>query len=310
MTPPPPDAAMAALRERLLQPAGRVGFWALLAHWRQASVMVQAPLPAHFDTGPGLGARLRGALGWALRDIAASASRPGRASAHAVLFGDHGDWRAGLSLPRPYVLAGATDGARLTITLTLFGFATAWLNEARQALLQALAGGIKLSNDTPVRARIYPDAIETTRLERIECPLEPDSEALMVFSTPLEVRRGDGLIVVGPGLLAGLGTRIGGLARWNDMALDDDFTALRTALAALKVDTGAMQPCLWQRFSSSAPGRPIPMHGLTGALRLDGDFSRLWPLLVMGSFCHIGSQSALGLGRYALAPWQAAEVTC
>lgn len=296
------DAAdwCARLRERLLTPAGSVSFLDLAAHWRHATVIVESELPPGFDDGAGLAARLRGALGWALRDRLADPRRS--PPAYHVLWGDHGDWRPNVPVPRPYALAADGSGARLVIRLSLFGFATAWVTPVREALLAALEGGINLDGRTRVRARLRPERLTVERHERIEIPPVP-AEALLRFDIPLKVRRGDALLTSGPALLGSLGFRLGGFARWNDLQVVDDFNALSRSIHRLQIDDAGMRPVpTWERHSHRSGDRAIPMHGLDGRLFLRGDLSRLWPLLVLGRTCHIGSEAALGLGRYGLAP--------
>jgi hypothetical protein len=299
-----------ALAARLAEPVGAVTFAELAGLWRHVTITADADLPTDFDDGPGLPARVRGALGWALVDRRATGAdaRHGRPAAHDVLFGAHGTWAPGLTVPKPYVLACRVAGVRLSVGITLFGFAVAWAGEVTAALLAALDRGIALGPGLRVRASIRPDSVAVSRREGVAVPplladpaLRGLPTASLVFRTPAEVRRGDGLLTDGPALMGSLANRISGLARWQDLRVVDDFAGLARVWAAASYGTDRLRPAGWSRHTSTRPGVPIDMRGVIGPLDVSGPVDRLMPLLAIGETCHLGSQAALGLGRYDLA---------
>lgn len=289
-----------SLSNRLAVPAGAVGFDALTHHWRHTTICVDAFLPPHFDDGVGLPARIRGALGWALLDGAGKPRRRGGASAYEVLFGEHGEHLPRHPIPKPYVLAVTVSGVRLTVRLTLFGFAAAWAEDVRAALLSALEGGIALFTGARVRASIQADEVRIARAERITIP--PATLSMVVlFRTPVSVRSGETLVADGARLVRSLINRVSGMARWQDLEVVEDDT-LDRAIASLQFDISRLRVEVWKRHSTRTPTKPLPMRGLIGAMEISGDLEPLMPLLALGATCHMGSQAALGLGRYELAP--------
>jgi len=294
-----PDTALAG---RLAEPLATVPFEALARHWRCLVVTVSATRPADFDDGPDLAGRIRGAWGHALCALAAApredaASRP---AAHAVVFGPHGRVAAGLDLPKPYVLHAAVAHGRLDIRLTLFGFALAWAVEAMQALALALRRGIALAAGSRVRVPIDPDAWAVRRLESVPVPAAA-GPLLLDFRTPLIVRRGAAMTLDGGSLFMAMANRVNGLARWQDLRVEDDFRALKARAAGLEVSFDGQRPRRWVRHSSRQPGRAIPMAGLVGPVIVGGDVGPLLPLIALAETCHVGSHTSLGLGRFTLA---------
>lgn len=143
--------------------------------------------------------------------------------------------------------------------------------------------------------------------------LIPTAEApaalVLAFDAPLEIRlkqavdrdssdRMDGPLILAT-LVATLGNRVSGLARWQDAAVDGDFRALKDHAAALAVQVLDHLPDPWKR-SSRRQGQWIPMGGRRLVVLIEGELAPLMPLLAIGETTHAGSHAGLGLGRYAL----------
>lgn len=300
-----------AIADRLADPLATVSFDGLTRHWRCLALAVSAARPPDFDDGPDLAGRIRGAWGHALRDLAAAQQEDAasRASAHAVLFGPHGRAAAGLELPKPYVLNAAVAHGRLDIRLTLFGFALHWAVEAMEALALALRRGIALAPGSRIRVPIDPDAWSVRRIETLPVPAAA-GPLLLDFDTPLIVRRGAAMTLDGGSLFMAMANRVNGLARWQDLRVEDDFRALKAHAGELAVSFDGQRPRRWVRHSSRQPGRAIPMAGLVGPVIVGGDIGPFLPLIALAETCHVGSHTSLGLGHFALAGgWSAATAT-
>ncbi|MHB1573455.1 MAG: CRISPR system precrRNA processing endoribonuclease RAMP protein Cas6 [Acidithiobacillus sp.] len=55
----------------------------------------------------------------------------------------------------------------------------------------------------------------------------------------------------------------------------------------------------WQRYSSRQH-QAMTLGGLIGHLRLTGIPDRLWPMVYLGQWTHVGKNASFGLGRYVL----------
>jgi len=126
----------------------------------QADIMVRTdhPAAATHAADPALPDRLRGMLGRALMEGASAealACRPcpwQPPCALDLLFGDHGALLSGrLSMPRPFVLSvepfPQDNDDRLTLRLSLFGFATDWAEAVAETLVRGLRGGVARWHD-------------------------------------------------------------------------------------------------------------------------------------------------------------------
>ncbi|MFP5516982.1 MAG: CRISPR system precrRNA processing endoribonuclease RAMP protein Cas6 [Alphaproteobacteria bacterium] len=313
--PPPPPGAHPALAARLTDPLGWMGFDRLTRHWRTVTIrVVFARPPLLEEDGPGLAGRLRGAWGWALDDLARAEpdhGLPGAApSAHDALFRANALWAPGMEVPKPYVLTVDADGRRLTARVTLFGFAGRWAADTVEALLMAGARGLTLRPGGPVRAALAAESVAVDRVETLPPLPQPRDGALtLLFDTPLKARHGAALKLDAASILGGLANRVTGLARWQDLGVEDDFAALAQAVVAVDADLSALRPIGWTRRSTRAPDAPISMEGVTGALTLRGDVERLLPILRLGTLTHAGNDTTFGLGRFRVAGdgWAAGE---
>lgn len=284
---------------RLLSPTTPCTFRELSLQWRHKVITVVAHRPRDFDDGPSLPARIRGAWGRALFMLAIEgrSPRPGAPSAAATFFGDMGDWCHGLPLPKPFTIQVDCRGETLIVQLIIFGFATFWLNDAVEALLRSLQGGINLRFGSPVRASIVPESYKVTDVESL-LPSPRAYEARLFFQTPLCIRRDQTLQLDGASVLLSLAHRVAGMARWQDVAVDQQLSAMKKKILDLKIDMGEMELRTWDHFSSRRPGLPTPLNGLIGSMSVCGDLGDVLPILAMGQSCHVGSRASLGLGRY------------
>ncbi|HYH20905.1 MAG TPA: hypothetical protein VD995_20045, partial [Azospirillum sp.] len=121
----------------------------------------------------------------------------------------------------------------MSVRLTLFGFAVAWVTEARAALLAALDGGIALFTGARVRASIRPKEVRIVRAERIAVPSTAAPSMVLLFRTPVSVRSGKTLVTDGGRLLKSLINRVDGLARWQDLRIEEDIPALERRIEVL-----------------------------------------------------------------------------
>ena len=249
-----------------------------------------------------LAGRVRGALGAVLQASASAEALAGRPcpwrppSALDLLFRSQGRITPALEIPKPVVLALRREDRLLHVELGLVGFASECLEEVAAALVHAWRHRIP-----EVRgSRIVDRVIGST--EGVAVPAGAQA-VLMVFESPLELRWRDG----GPasaaaalwGLLASLGNRVSGLARWQDAEILADWPGLRARAAGLDLACLANDSERWQR-RSFRQGRTIPMRGDRPVLRLAGDLQPFLPWLALGAVTHVGSHAALGMGRYRL----------
>lgn len=296
---PPPGGAHPNLSARLAEPVAWLDFSRLTRHWRHVVVSVEATRPRLLDDGPGLAGRIRGAWGWALTDLARLREGELGPSAYDVFFREQAFWAPRMTVPKPFVLAAGCSGGRLCVRLTLFGFAGFWALEAMQGLVAALRQGIVLDHQARVRAPVEPEMVTVERFEGIGTVPIVDHVGLQ-FETPYAIESRHGLLSSGPSVLATLANRVSGLARWQDLGIDDAFGRLREAMETLDYDLTGLRPVTWERRSSSDPRRPIPMRGLVGTVAISGDLGPLAPLLSLAPSCHIGTNITLGCGRVRL----------
>lgn len=295
---------------RLARPAGATELVDLPGVWFHAHVVTPFAPPrgwsaARLLTDPAMPGRLRGAWGRRLLEMASLPTRDERPCpwsppcAYDPLFRER---RAlpGLEAPKPYVIAlDPRPEGLVEARLTLFGFATDWLEAAAEAWVLALRGGIAMPDG--LRAAVEPLDRRLVVVEDVE-PTPPPIAAVLRFVTPLCLRRGGAVHGDVGALFSSLGNRVSGMARWMDRAVTADWAALRDHAAGLTIDARHMEPVSWTRYSARQGDRAIPMEGLSGPLAIAGDLAPIWPLLTLGATCHAGSHAAQGPGRYLLEP--------
>ncbi len=306
------------LAERLLHPAETVALAELPARWFHQTVEVVVAGRGERAGDPALPGRLRGAWGAELMRAASDAALAGRPCpwdppcALDVLMREQGRMTAGLMLPRPAVIRAERRGRDLVVRLTLFGFACDWIEAAAEALVAALRQGDPLRAAGP-GGRDPAESVTVIRARRLlsaEGLSVPAAAAAaeLTLVTPLQLRRGTETAFDGLGsLVASLGNRISGLARWQDCAVAADWRGLVAFAENLRCDA-ELRPVRWMRWSGRQGGRAIPMDGLIGRIVIDGGpgngpgggLGPLVPLLALGATAHAGSHAALGLGAYDL----------
>lgn len=296
------QASPSPLAARLAAPEHRAPADALAAEWFMGHVRLTIAGPVADAPSARLAGRVRGALGAVLRQSASPEALAGRPCpwdppcALDALYAVQGRVTPALEIPKPYVLALRREGGLLQVDLGLVGFASDWLAEVAAALVVAWRDHLPAARgSTLVGRRVWgTESVAVPRGAR---------RVVLAFETPLELRFRDGAPASGEAalgsLLASLGNRVSGLARWCDTAIDIDPAAYKAAAAGVAMRVLAQESEAWWR-RSSLQARSIPMRGDRPALLLEGDLEPFLPYLAIGEAVHVGSHAALGLGRYRL----------
>lgn len=246
------------------------------------------------DIGPGLPARLRGALGHALM-------RRGEEDALDALFRPGPLVRARAERPKPFVLSAEETARGLVVRLALFGAAERWRGPVFDALIDALAHGVAQGEEpgSPRRPLGIVSA-DWSRREGVAIPA-PCREARLLWRTPLRIGPRRALGQRWADVIVSAAERVAGLAAWQGLAVACDLRAWRARASGLAADDTDIVPVRWERATSRNPGRPIPMMGYAGALAFHRPPPEVLTVLALGERTHLGGGAALGLGRYALA---------
>jgi len=297
------------LANRLLTPLETIPLSELPSRWFHQHIHVTVAGAAAVADDLALTGRIRGAWG---QELMRSASPEALADqpcpwdppcALDALFREQGRLTSRLALPRPYVISARRAEGRdaLIIRLSLFGFATDWSDGAAEALTAALRYGDPLRLGRPGTAVQLPPLHRTIRtLDACLVPADPGLVTLD-FRTPVAFRSAGGAQRPNARtLIASLGNRVSGLARWLDCAPEADWRGLAEHAETVSCEADTMVPAVWHRRSRRQDGRLIPVTGWYGSLTLQGQLEPLLPLLVLGQTCHAGSHSAHGLGCYDL----------
>jgi hypothetical protein len=313
-----------AVRDRLALPPLEGGYRDLLAGWFQSDVVLTIGPRAPDDVAgdPAAANRIRGAWGRALMETASGPAIAGQPCpwsppcALDVLFGEMGNVRRGVVLPKPYVVrVDSPCPGWLEVRLSLFGFAVDWLEAAGEALVRAFRHPLSLDGRArrpydpyarileediiPFASRVTPESLSTL----MASTQDGEAAITLVFTTPFCPRRAGDWAFDPLALLTGLSRRSEGMARWHDARLRVSGDALSAAARALTLDVSAMAPHQWVRPPNRGRDRGIPQGGLLGPCRLTGPapaLAEVLPLLVLGESFGAGSHTALGLGRYHL----------
>jgi hypothetical protein len=268
-----------------------------LLRFREERIRVVCACPPGFEDQPELPSRIRGA--WGREMYAVPPEREGMARPYDVLFGAEGDDGHGRRIPKPYAVGAKREGDVLVIELSLFGSAVAWADPAREALLRALWGGVKIRQDS--RMFVVPEPLDCAVLSA--CGIEAKeraSWASLAFDTPYCVKRGRETVPDVPPMLMGLVARVAGLMRWHGAELAEDFSRLKAAAEGLRCDASRLRIRVWRRYRRGEAHAPLRMEGMLGTLYMEGALSPFVPYLAVGSRAHLGYGAALGLGRYRL----------
>lgn len=295
------EGPIEALRRHLLEPALVIGVEEISATWRLRMVRVVVDRMHDFDTWPELPVRIRGAFGRALYHRLPRTDRRGQVSVPAVsaLF-DHSAWLdPRLEIGKPFVLRAWPQDDCCIVELRLFGMADQWLDDAVDALLDALKGGIALKAERSFRVpmRVL-DVLTSASGGLPEAPRA--SSAVMKFRAPVAVRRHARHVFHPLSVVASVVKRVESLASWQGVSLGHDRARLRAVLDELSIDDRDMTPYRWERHSIRGGDQAIGVGGLIGDLRLSGNLAPLVPYLQIAETCNTGSHAALGLGWFDL----------
>ena len=299
----PEKSGLDLLKTSLAAPPVAASIGELLALWRQVEFRITARRPKLLEDLPDLPVRLRGALGEALAKSPAPIRGRhdpfDRPPPFQVLFGDLGSER-GRETPRPIVLDADVTSSAVEVRLVVLGQAMFWAQQARDAMIAALAGGITLRSGSRRRVVFEPLELETEVTEGLVCPAV-GRDAVLVLRSPLVLRHGRSLKIDAHALTSALHARAEGLARWQGLQLLDPLFSVTSTAKQFTVEGHDLLPIRFFRHSRRQVGRSIPVTGTVGRLALKGNLADLMPYLVIGSVAHVGSHAALGMGRYELA---------
>lgn len=223
--------------------------------------------------------------------------------------------------PNPYVIEPPAPGAwslavgePFAFTMVLIGPALAHLPLVLVAWRQALATDIGRQGRVRL-LRVHDDAGALV-LDLAAGRLHDHAQALSIppapaalhtveleFNTPVNFTR-DGrqlpatqwaahelLMALVRRVLAFAPARIGA-----PMSLD--LHALSAAAQAI-VSTTHWREQRWERYSSRQR-QAMPMGGMLGTWRLEGELAPFWPFLYLGQWLHVGKKCSFGLGRDAV----------
>lgn len=297
---PATDVEDGSIARRLKNPVQHLGLASLAESWFHAIATWRCPGKAALASDPSAPNKIRGAWGQVLMQSASPEVLAGQSCpwsppcALDVFMGDHGGAGRGLHFPKPYVLALDADGADLLVSLTVFGFATNWMEAGVEAMTAGLRRGLRF----PGRVEILNPVERKIVTHDGVRPPPPSEHAVLAFVTPLTIRSGAAVSGSLAALVPALGNRVSGLARWQDAEAVADWRALKRAAATLHINGDGAGPTRWRRTARS--GGAHALTGIVGPVGFSGDLTRVLPLLVLGQTCHVGSHAALGMGRYKL----------
>jgi hypothetical protein len=175
-----------------------------------------------------------------------------------------------------------------------------FVDEAAEALLRALAGGIAIAPESMHRVRLEPLEVQRERIDGIGPPARATAASL-IFRSPIAVRSGGRVKADPAAILRAVLLRVSAMARWQGVTFAADWPALHRLIDETAADDSALVPATWRRYSQRRGAEPIPMAGWVGPLRLAGRLDPLTPYLALAATCNAGSHAALGLGWYDLA---------
>jgi hypothetical protein len=293
-------AQLTALAADLAAPPLRVGIGDLAALWRYDVVRAIAPLPYLMQDYPELSVRVRGAVGQAFAQLSAPVTASGRIRPHPwdIFFSPLAAFGPGRDVPRPLVVRASVAGRQLIVDVHIFGDAMAWTQDAAQALLLALRGGIALTGEPrAMRVSIEPEDILIRRVSGVSwsdrAAVRPTT---LWFRTPVSVRHGRQLATNPSAILIATVRRVDAMARWLGVAVDLEGFDPVTAAAAVSLDTRQLDQFYWRRHSRRQGNIAIPVASWLGRLGLPNGPGLFTPWLALASGCNTGSHAGLGLG--------------
>jgi hypothetical protein len=226
--------------------------------------------------------------------------------------------RKGTNLPHPFVLVPPLDnstwqppGSPMILQLTLVNNAERLIPVFAEALdsmgrAGTYGGGfrvVSVESALPPHHVLYDGSRMATSVPLWQAEEEagPVEGARLEFLSPLRLRV-DGRYTSQPGftgIVQSLLRRIHLLTViYAGREADSGWLRpLYEAADGVRTTQARFRPFLFERFSGRQE-RPIPMDGVVGSLAVRGDLTRLAPFLKAGQWLNVGSQTALGLGRY------------
>jgi CRISPR-associated endoribonuclease Cas6 len=254
--------------------------------------------PLHFEEEPDLPDRFRGALGRRLEELACDDTGDPAADArrlHGLLFGDE----ASRELGRPFVFRIDVRKDHVKVVLRLFGSAANYWSAAEAAFISCCKQGVALKQNSKHRVRFELVAKEHHACGGLASIAIPQ-RATLLFRTPVAIRSGRYAKGQLRTLPANIAERLKKLLAWQGTMLAYDRGSLLRAASRLEFEQREMKWRSWTRHSSTTRAGGMLIGGFVGPLRIRGDLEPLWPLLCAGAIMHVGSETALGLGRYDL----------
>lgn len=269
-----------------------------LAFLDYTTIVLHCVTPDHIVERPDLNLRLRGALGRSLFHYGAlikSRADPfNRPTPFEFLYGSYGFFDPRTPFPKPIALRGDIRGKSMTVTMHLLGYARIYAMAAMEAMVQALEGGISLSEESAYRTPIEIDSWEILEAHGLERP-QNCGQAKLNFISPLCIRTGQHNSIASKAFVYSLCQRASALMRWVDVDVQFKFSG------SVDVDLKETVFVQWKRHSIRQKGTSIPMEGLMNRITLTGDLNALIAPLLICSVFGVGSRASLGLGAYELA---------
>lgn len=203
----------------------------------------------------------------------------------------------GDGLPKPFVLRAWGQGADLVVTLRIFGMANDWSMVAAEALATGIRTILPWHREVPGLTEAPPIAARAIAPCRLDPATAPERVRL-TFLSPVDATGRD--IAAEPQtLITRLIRRVDAVSRWNGVALQDGLGAALAAHAhGLAYDLTELRFGHYESPNRFGQLRRDPV--ISGHLTLSGDLSPIWPLLHIGTRCHVGRKAVEGLGAYRL----------
>jgi hypothetical protein len=259
-----------------------------------------------------LPAAFRGALGHTLRAVSEERLNPMRAfgTAFQTLFADHHIFEEGWFVPKPFVIWVTTTSTKIYVEITLFGEAGYWRDDVAEAALRIMVpkgsggqGGISVASGSPVK--------RAWKLEDIywrEMGAYPIPKAKRIFilatKTPI-ITSAQSLIRPSiDNLLFTIFARVSGVARWNGVRLDADWSFEKIRELVARINHSSLLPpriSVVSRKSRSYGQMTRLETGLHLELKIDDYPDALWPGFVLGTLAHAGYDTSQGFGRIIIA---------
>lgn len=267
------------------------------------------PPPRHY-----LGSAWRGAFGHALKTLVCIFKRglcegcPLAGSCTYVALFAPALTGAPRGTPSPYTLYPAFEEGELVLYLTLLGeTAAGHFPYVLQALRMAGEAGVAHRSFDFARVERFDGEawrpLDSRPVALADSPPPPPGALSVRLVTPLRFKH-RGHLATPEGLtatlwLTALRRRLISLAAaWGDEAAMRELCAVDLEQVEwLDADFA------WRELGrySNRQRRPMKMGGVVGAFTLDQEqAARLWPLLRLGGWTHLGKLTTMGLGRYAM----------